>query len=65
VMQWLSAWWKQIVGPPQIDPWEDDPHIRAERKGVHDRANQAAHGTYYDQYNEHLRETWRPPHHDA
>jgi hypothetical protein len=65
VMQWLAAWWKQIVGPPTIDPWEDDPHIRAERADQHDRITKASEGNYYDQWNARWRESWRPPNHDA
>jgi hypothetical protein len=64
-MKWLSAWWHQIVGPPLTNPWEDDPRIRAERRGQHDRITRAGKGIYYDQWNEKLRESWRPPRHDA
>lgn len=63
-MRWLSAWWHQIVGPPPTNPWDDDPHIRAERQGVHDRANEANRGDYYDQYSARNRDSWRPPRHD-
>lgn len=64
-MHWLASWWKQITGPPTTNPWEDNPHIRAERRGQHDRIKKANEGTYYDQWNERVRESWRPPSHDA
>ena len=38
---WFAAWWRQIVGPPPSDPWQDDPRIAAEREGQHDRINTA------------------------
>lgn len=49
MMQWITAWWRQIVGPPRAEPWDDDPHIRAERRGQHDRIHKANEGTYYEQ----------------
>lgn len=36
-LPWLHAWWRQISGPPKTDPWNDDPKIRAERRGQHAR----------------------------
>jgi hypothetical protein len=64
-MKWLAAWWHQIIGPPHPEPWEDDPRIRAEREGQHDRIRKASQGDYYDQWNARWRESWRPPNHDA
>lgn len=64
-MHWLSAWWKQLVGPPAVDPWEDNPQIRAERAGQHDRITKAAEGSYYEQQRlrerrvEAVEESWR------
>lgn len=49
MMHWLTAWLRQIVGPPEINPWETDPDIRAERAGQHDRITKAAEGNYYEQ----------------
>lgn len=58
-MRWLVAWWRQFFGHPETDPWHDDARIRAERKGQHDRIRQANRGTYYDQWNERVRHSWR------
>lgn len=64
-MEWVMAWIRQLIGPPQTDPWEDDPRIRAERRGQHDRANKAGEGTYYEQQRRRERrietteDTWR------
>ena len=60
-MKWLSAWWRQIVGPPSTNPWEDDPRIRAERRGQHDRITKAGEGNYYEQWDARWRASWRPP----
>ena len=59
-------WWQQITGPPRVNPWEDDPRIRAERRGQHDRINEAARRVLRDSmeardpFNERIRESWRP-----
>jgi hypothetical protein len=37
MVDWLRAWWRQIVGPPPGDPWEDDPSIVHERSEQHRR----------------------------
>jgi hypothetical protein len=64
-MQWLTAWWRQIAGHPGADPWRDDPRIRDERQGQHERINKATAYSLRDQYNERLRESWRPLHRDT
>jgi hypothetical protein len=38
-MAWLSAWLKALSGQSPSDPWTDDPAIRAERQGQHQRIN--------------------------
>lgn len=48
-MKWFAAWWRQITGGPPSDPWQDDPHIRAERAEQHARINKANEGDYYAQ----------------
>lgn len=62
---WLACWWRQIAGPTDSDPWEDDPIIRAERESQHDRINKANRGEYYDNWNRRVRESWRPRRYDA
>lgn len=59
-MKWLTAWWHQIVGPPHIDPWEHDPRIRAEREAQHDRMDKAAGVIVRDEWNQRVRDSWRP-----
>ena len=66
MMGWFWAWMQQIVGPPHTDPWEDDPQIRTERKGQHDRINKAARYDLERQLRERRIETtediWRREH---
>lgn len=38
-MDWIKAWWRQLTGPPPADPWNEDPRIREERRGQHERIN--------------------------
>lgn len=63
--QWISAWWRQITGPPERNPWDDDPRIRTEREGQHDRITRSGEGTYYDAWNQRVRDSWRPRDHNA
>lgn len=64
--EWLKAWWQAIVGPPRTDPWEDDPQIRAERQGQHDRIEAATRWDLERQVRERRRrateEAWRRQH---
>lgn len=63
-MEWLAAWLRQIVGPPPSDPWYDDPKIREERVGQHERAN-SAQQILNDDWSRRNREAWRSRPHDA
>ena len=64
MMRWLAAWWKQIVGPPHVDPWNDDPRIVAERQDQHVRIDKAAalsaHDQLEDRFSRRWRDSWRP-----
>lgn len=65
MMQWLMAWWRQIFGHPESDPWRDDPRIREERRGQHDRINRVTGPILRDSmhargdaFNERVRRGW-------
>lgn len=58
--EWLAAWWRQIIGPPASDPWHDDPRIRAERHGQHQRIDKVTGWVVRDEWNRRLRDSWRP-----
>jgi ribosome-binding protein aMBF1 (putative translation factor) len=48
--EWVRLWLRTLFGAsPRRDPWNDDPHIRAERAGQHDRINKATAQSGWDQ----------------
>jgi hypothetical protein len=67
-MQWIKAWAQAFFGPPLTDPWEDDPQIKTERAGQHDRINAATRFDLERQQRERriraIEESWRRQHDD-
>lgn len=62
-MHWLSAWWRQLVGRPESEPWDDDPRIIEERRGQHARIDKVTAELARQQLRERrirtIEEAWR------
>lgn len=50
VRGWVVTWMRTLFGAaPKPDPWNDDPKIREEREGQHQRMNRATAYSAEDQ----------------